>query len=222
MFFTRDVKHKIQQDTYIQRARMFGSRGQYLQHFELTIPEHLYIDWQRAFVFHKLALEAIRGGLGSPVWLGDSRIAVAASSSIDQSTVDLDRGEMSFPIFKLSSEAEDAINDGGSSLVKMEKLAECLGTEAFPAHLKQFISRTMYAGDKSLAIHPVGTIENYKDGPGIDKKNIVRDKGLMGQTTRDFPEAVHHLKIFHNKERDARLFYKFNGSIQFIKNRKHD
>jgi Z1 domain len=27
MFFTRDVKHKLQQDTYIQRARMFGSRG---------------------------------------------------------------------------------------------------------------------------------------------------------------------------------------------------
>jgi hypothetical protein len=31
MFFTRDVKHKIQQDTYIQRARMFGSRGKYLR-----------------------------------------------------------------------------------------------------------------------------------------------------------------------------------------------
>ena len=30
MFFTRDVKHKIQQDTYIQRARMFGGRGAYL------------------------------------------------------------------------------------------------------------------------------------------------------------------------------------------------
>lgn len=26
MFFTRDVKHKIQQDTYIQRARLFGAR----------------------------------------------------------------------------------------------------------------------------------------------------------------------------------------------------
>ena len=36
MFFTRDAKHKIQQDTYIQRARMFGSRRRYLAHFELT------------------------------------------------------------------------------------------------------------------------------------------------------------------------------------------
>jgi len=37
MFFTRDVKHKIQQDTYIQRARMFGAREKYLNFFELTI-----------------------------------------------------------------------------------------------------------------------------------------------------------------------------------------
>lgn len=35
MYFTRDVKHKIQQDTYIQRARMFGTRP-YLPYFELT------------------------------------------------------------------------------------------------------------------------------------------------------------------------------------------
>ena len=45
MFFTRDVKHRLQQDTYIQRARMFGARGKYLKHFELTIPSQLYTDW---------------------------------------------------------------------------------------------------------------------------------------------------------------------------------
>jgi hypothetical protein len=28
MFFTRNVRHKLQQDTYIQRARMFGARGE--------------------------------------------------------------------------------------------------------------------------------------------------------------------------------------------------
>jgi hypothetical protein len=67
MFFTRDAKHKLQQDTYIQRARMFGSRRAYLQHFELTIPNQLYVDWHRCFVFHKLALAAIKAGMGSPV-----------------------------------------------------------------------------------------------------------------------------------------------------------
>ena len=60
MFFTRDVQHKIQQDTYIQRARMFGSRGDYLHFFELTIPQSLYLDWHRCFDFHRLALDAMR------------------------------------------------------------------------------------------------------------------------------------------------------------------
>ncbi|MEX2297123.1 MAG: Z1 domain-containing protein [Dongiaceae bacterium] len=221
MFFTRDVKHKIQQDTYIQRARMFGARGHYLGHFELTIPERLYLDWQRAFVFHKLALEAIRSGLGSPVWLGDSRISVVAPSSIDHSTVDLDRGEMSFPIFALPAEIERIIVGSDSPLAKMEKVAKRLGPDAFPFHLQKFISRTMYIGDESLALHPIGTIENYKDGAGVNKELIVRDKGLMGQTARDFPKAVHHLKIFTNASGKARLFYKFDGSIQFIQNRHH-
>ena len=47
MFFTRDVKTKLQQDTYIQRARMFGARGPILRDFELTIPRALYRDWLR-------------------------------------------------------------------------------------------------------------------------------------------------------------------------------
>jgi hypothetical protein len=128
---------------------------------------------------------------------------------------------MSFPMFKLSPEITAIIHSHDGPLSKMEKLEKWLGPEAFPTHLQQFISRTMYAGDKSLAIHPVGTIENYKDGPGVNKKAIIRDKGLMGQTARDYPDAVHHLKIFQNKDQEARLFYKFNGSIQFIKNRRH-
>src|SRR6185437_7198597 len=66
MFFTRDVKTKLQQDTYIQRARMFGARGKYLQHFELTIPRALYDDWHRCFVFHRLALQAIKDNKLSP------------------------------------------------------------------------------------------------------------------------------------------------------------
>jgi len=74
MFFTRDVKHKLQQDTYIQRARMFGSRKEYLKYFELTIPKALYLDWQRCFIFHRLSLEARKQNNRSPVWLDGERI----------------------------------------------------------------------------------------------------------------------------------------------------
>ena len=71
MFFTRDAKHKIQQDTYIQRARMFGNRGEYLQHFELHIPRKLYGDWHECFMYNRLALASLRDGI--PVWLYNSR-----------------------------------------------------------------------------------------------------------------------------------------------------
>ena len=110
MFFTRDVMHKIQQDTYIQRARMFGSRGAYLKVFELTMPEALYLDWHRCFVFHKLALAAIKEGLGSLVWLSDQRITPVSTPSIDRSTVDINRGEMSFGIFDLTKSVEHLIS----------------------------------------------------------------------------------------------------------------
>jgi hypothetical protein len=78
---------------------MFGSRGKYLSLFELTIPEQLYADWHRCFVFHRLALSAIQRNLGSPVWLTDNRISAVAASSIDRSTVDVNRGEMAFHLF---------------------------------------------------------------------------------------------------------------------------
>ncbi len=100
MFFTRDVKHKIQQDTYIQRARMFGSRGRYLSQFELTIPEQLYGDWHRCFVFIGCAGRN-QAQAGSTRVANDNRIAAVAASSIDTSTVDIDRGEMAFQLFDL-------------------------------------------------------------------------------------------------------------------------
>jgi len=132
MFFTRDAKHKIQQDTYIQRARMFGSRKTYLEHFELTIPHQLYVDWHRCFVFHKLSLEAIRAGLGSPVWVGDNRISPVSSSSVDQANVSLDRGEMSFGLFSYDSSFAELVKTSGDALSKLRSLQHRIGDKALP------------------------------------------------------------------------------------------
>jgi len=221
MFFTRDVKHKIQQDTYIQRARMFGSRGDYLSFFELTIPQSLYLDWHRCFVFHRLALAAIKDGLGSLVWLGDDRIQAVSNASIDRSTVDLDKGEMSFAIFKFRPELADICSDG-PSMQRMERLSENLGPAAFPDYLKRYISRTT-RGDGNLAVHEPIDVSNYKDGPDIDKDQVKRKRGFIGKSQIDkFPSATHHLFVLHNGGDNARLFYKFVGSIQFIKNNAND
>lgn len=223
MFFTRDVKHKIQQDTYIQRARMFGSRGDYLRFFELTIPETLYLDWHRCFVFHRLALSAIKEGQGSLVWLSDQRIAAVASSSIDRSNVNLDRGEMSFALFKYSDEIERSATSSLPSTAKLEQLAQLIGTEGFPDYLKKYISRVSPNGSASIEILPPADISSQTDVD--DMERIIRKKGFMGNITREKeknPQAIHFFRIFHNAGKGARLFYKFNGSIQFIKNMRHD
>lgn len=224
MFFTRDVKHKIQQDTYIQRARMFGSRGDYLSFFELTMPQALYKDWHRCFVFHRLALAAIKEGMGSLVWLSDSRIAAVASSSIDKSTVDLDRGEMSFKLFDYDEDIEKIAKGPGTSIDKMEKLAKLVGDAAFPQYLRRYISRTMPDGPASVFVHPPASIAAYNDAAGLDKKKLVRKKGFYGKTQiGEAPAgAMHRIVVFHNGGKQARVFYKFQGNIQFLKNTVND
>ncbi len=219
MFFTRDVKNKIQQDTYIQRARMFGARGEYLRHFELTIPQQLYADWHRCFVFHKLALAAIREKLGSPVWLGDSRIQAVSTSSIDRSTVDLDKGEMSFAIFDFGKSVADLFDSSATNMTKLTSLAAELGDVALPQYLLRFIGQTQILNERSIHIRKPASIESYRDA---DKEKIERKKGLMGQIARDGAGAVHHFGLFYNAAGKARLFYKFDGSIQFTKNTKND
>jgi hypothetical protein len=223
MFFTRDSKHKIQQDTYIQRARMFGSRKAHLPHFELTIPNELYIDWHRCFVFHKLALEAIRAGLGSPVWLGDKRIAPVAASSIDLANVSLDRGEMSFRLFGYKSALSDLIKGTASDPVsKLRKIQGLIGASALPEYLIRFVQRTMPAGPVSIAIHDPVSIEGYKEAIGLNKVKIERAKGFFGKSQRQkYPDAIHHFAFFYNKKNKDRLVYKFEGSINFIKNLKN-
>jgi hypothetical protein len=100
MYFTRSVKGKFAQDTYIQRARMFGSRNKYKEYFQLWIPSELIESWNKCFMFHKLAVEAVRSGKGAPVWLADHKTTPTSPASIDRSSVDFEGGEMSFGIFK--------------------------------------------------------------------------------------------------------------------------
>ena len=218
MFFTRDSKHKIQQDTYIQRARMFGARRSHLSHFELTIPETLYVDWHRCFVFHKLALEAIKSKMGSPVWLADQRITAVAASSIDKANVLLDKGEMSFPIFDFDPTLDEMVRAANDPIEALRKLQTAIGAGSLPEYLIRYVQKMMPAGEDSIAFHPAGNVGNMKDA---DKFKIARTKGLMGQVRRDFPTAIHHFKIFFNEKNQARLIYKFIGNVSFIQNVKH-
>jgi hypothetical protein len=224
MFFTRNSKGKLQQDTYIQRARMFGNRGLYLPYFELAIPESLYADWHRCFVFHKLAIAAIEAGDGSPVWLADSRISVASSASIDKARVQFDRGEMSFGMFDYDAKLEKMLEKGEDPLQVLSELQKRIGKAALPDYLLSYVARVLPKGKASIAIHPSGSIAGRKDD-SIDQVKIERTKGFMGASELQkskFPDAIHHFKIFFNAKNRARVFYKFEGSLQFIKNLRND
>lgn len=220
MFFTRDVKHRIQQDTYIQRARMFGSRGQYLSFMELHIPETLYLDWHKCFVFHRLSLEAIRAGNGSPVWLEDGRVRAVATSSVDKTTVAFDSGEMSFEIFDYSENHDRIINAILPSREKLKALSLALGGQRLPQFLIEYISHFSPNGDASIAIHQSGSMAGYKDA---DQNRLQRARGFIGNRELElpkFPQALHHIKVLYNANRKARVFYKFVGNIRFIKKLK--
>lgn len=220
MFFTRDVKHKIQQDTYIQRARMFGTRGEYLEYFELSIPKKLFLDWHKCFIFHRLSLESRRAGNGIPVWLEDQRIAAASSSSIDKTTVSVDRGEMSFEIFDHNQDVENLIQEKSGNFSKLQNLASLIGDSKLPKYLLDYIKNFNPAGDNSIAFHNTVSISGYKDA---DQEQIKRARGLIGTTELEkekFPSAIHHFKIFKNSDNKARVFYKYEGNIKFIKSSK--
>lgn len=232
MYFTRDVKHKIQQDTYIQRARMFGVRGKYLEHFELSIPEDLYNDWHRCFVYHKLSLDSARDG-NAPTWITDKRVSAVAPSSIDKSNVfQTKSGEMSFELFDYSEPEVEGKLEGASekklaNIATLEKLAGHLGEASFPQHLLNFIKH-FDRGSAGIAIYPSHDITNDKEDPsrGDDFSTVFRSRGFWGQFNRDKMEgAIHHFKIFYNSIGKARLFYRYDcddiKSLRFIENRKH-
>jgi hypothetical protein len=222
MFFTRDVKHKLQQDTYIQRARMFGSRNNYLNYFELIIPRTLYLDWQKCFIFHRLSLEARKQNKKSPVWLDGERITAVSSSSIDNATVVVDRGEMSFELFDFQiDDINEILGIKSNSIIKLKAISALLGDPYLPSYLITYIESFLPQGDNSLAIHIPKSIKGYEDKPGeVDKATITRSRGFIGKRELEndkFPNAIHHINILYNEQKKARVFYKYEGNIRFLK-----
>jgi hypothetical protein len=214
MFFTRDARHKIQQDTYIQRARMFGVRGKYLDHFELTIPETLYVDWHRCFVFHRLALDSIRANGRAPAWIEDRRISATSAASIDRSVVNMNSGEMSFAKFTLDEPITDALRDARSMPAKLAALSTTLSPSCFPQFLYSYATTTSGGDNGAIAVHDARSIQGYG---GEIAEQIQRGKGFLGKSQLDqFPRATHHFAILYNAANEARLFYKFVGNVRFL------
>lgn len=219
MFFTRDSKHNIQQDTYIQRARMFGSREDILKYFELSIPRKLYADWRRAFIFHRLSLESRKNGDGAPVWHEGMRIKVAASSSVDSSRVTFDKGEMSFKKFEYTNVIKSIFLSPDTDMKKVERLLSSLPSGSFPEYLVQFIKAFSGNDEKSIVVHSPRSIMGM-DPAYANYDDISRDRGLVAGkdlVSKLKPDASHHIFVFSNDKGQGRIVYKFNENISFIK-----
>ena len=221
LYFTRSVKGKFSQDTYIQRARMFGARNDYKEYFQLWIPTLLLENWSKCFEYHKLALEARRKG-AAPVWLADYKTTPTASGSIDRSTVDFEDGEMSFRIFDYDPDKHSTAMERGnrSNLEMIKDLAGLFSDEEFPSYLQEHL---ILSEDTGISFHRPSLFGSAKAQYMPEEiKNIQRKKGIF--STNEYarsekPDACHHLKIFYNAKGRARLFYKINGKgIKFIRN----
>jgi len=222
MYFTRGVKGKLSQDTYIQRARMFGNRSKYKNYFQLWIPETLFNDWLKCFIFHRLAIESIRSGMGAPVWLSDYKVTPTSSSSIDRSTVVFKNGEMGFNLFKFNKDLDLMGSPKLSTLERLQNLKQSLDPGCFPDYVYQYIKIEVEKGEEVCFHKPSLFGSSGSHYSEEEKRSITRTKGIFSTnefSRGDRPNAKHHLKIFYNNEGQARLVYKINGKkIRFIRN----
>lgn len=201
MFFTRDVKHSLQQDTYIQRARMFGNRRKYLKYFELWIPESLYSDWRRSFAYHYLAIEMIDNEKRAPVWIGDKRIQPVANTSIDRSTVNFDSGEMLFNKFEWISAIKDIINISDTEK-RLRTLQMAIGADSLPSYIINLIVDSSESfSDLNMSIRNVSQKSDYHD-------ELYRKRAVLGGTDI---KSKHNLVMLRNTYNQCRVVYRFNG-----------
>ena len=218
MFFTRNTKKELQQDTYIQRARMFGNRSNYLPYFELHIPKTLYRDWYQAFELHGLAMGSIPSG--KPVWLESKRIRTTSRTSIDRDYLTIDSGEISFDLFPVNNSLLAGTQTPIAGYDNFYKILSLLPENYISEHVLQFVESRKRSEDASIVFHASRQI---KSSENIDEENITRAKGLFGGQDYEetkFPTAIHHLKVFYNDSKTGRVVYSYrenDRSIRFLR-----
>ncbi len=150
-FFSRNVKSKMTQNTYIQRARMFGNRP-YAEYFELCVPKSIFENWGNVFEDHELSLIFAKSGDLAHVQGKTNRAADAAS--VDKENVLVENRETAVgTIFKLDFELENrflSFKGDLSPVDFIEQLIEIglLKEENFPTYLRKYINHKSPAGKK--------------------------------------------------------------------------
>ena len=218
-FFSRNVKNKLQQNTYIQRARMFGWRP-YSQHFELCVPETLFTNWAECFHDHEVSLRLAQSG--NYIHVYGSKTQVVDKPSIDKANVVTETSERSVgKIFLLTDELESALINYNQSdplkylddLVLKGLLPKDAIAPELTAYLKEISrddgSEFMLVLKSAKEGKAVQSIESYTDA---DIESISRKKGgiihAMLNKRPEYERHQHFLLPIKNNNGFARIIYK--------------
>ena len=229
-YFSRTVRGRLQQNTYIQRARMFGNRP-YSQYFELCVPETLFEDWATVFQDHEISLRLAKAGVYQHIQTG--RTAVVDTGAIDKKNVTMDKSERAVGgIFSFSSDLERKIldHDRSKPLTFLESLLghEGIKEEHFPKSLLMYLREVAKQDESDVLIvlrtdgdrHVVQNIERYEsDG---DPETITRTKGgivhAMLNRRKEYTENSHFILPIKNQRGQARFMYKSNIGQTILQN----
>jgi hypothetical protein len=224
-YFTRGVKGKLQQNTYIQRARMFGVR-EYSKYFELCVPQDLMEYWSNCFIEHEMSLESAKNG--DYVHIASEKTASADSASIWKDRTIKANNEFSIgEIVDMPNNIEvlfSSYNKRQSLIEFIEKLisdnilSSKIVSRGFFDVIKQVSRRH---GEEPILL--LSTYDqfiypgNYKD---FNESTLRRDRaGLIAATIkgRDEFSGKQIIMPVKNKDNQMRLFYKNNLGYKVLK-----
>lgn len=230
MFFLRTTKSwKLQQDTYIQMARMFWNRNKYLDFFELNIPESIYSSWWESFHFHRISFRLLRSWV-KPKWLWSKRSTPVSASSInkektvtnyenldDNNVVTFDQNwEISTGLFDYNDDIINIVNienkvewnEAIDILLKLRK-------EIWDNKLDAILWDINDYKSSWIMLHPSIDISTHKIS-NEQIKSIEKNEWLLPNVWATNPNIRLHCRIYFNPFWKARLYLFFKRRENLI------
>lgn len=230
-FFSRNVKGRLQQNTYIQRARMFGTRPN-SKFFELCVPEQLFNDWANCFQDHELSLRLARAGVYQHIQSG--RTSVVDRGAIDKQNVTVEKSERAIGgKFRLTRAIEETLINSNQSkpLNVISHLLESgsIKSDNFPQSLIHYLRETTKNTEEDIFMVlrssstglSIQNIEQYSDG---NSEDITRARGgiihAMLNRRPEYTRYTHFILPIKNEHGEARFLYKANLGHSILQNLK--
>jgi len=222
MYFARQGK-RINQDTYIQRARMFGARKDIFSDFELTIPQEIYSDWWQCFYCHRMSLGTINK-FTPATWISHRKNRTTAPSSEDKVNIIREGNEVGWKKFKLTDkilEIYEKCVESVNDIKMLDLLKREINDDEIINDIFYYDIKNNYF-NKNLHFQNVRTLDPKKrKDKTIDYKNISRSRGGFVDIPNHRPEAEYLIGLMTNTENEGRFFIRTTLNRNYLKNIKN-